>query len=719
MDCRSAGARLALLWLHRRRVRTQLAAWRQWTAATAEHRAAEETEERRGRATAQLARELDRVVEGMRHRILRRSLRLWYRHAERQVARDVTVGREASSKEAAARRLFAVVERNLLRRQARVWGRLVGSAVAASGRLRREQEARERRDRLLALAESRSSRRRLSRAWLAWRNLSAEQRHRGEVDGVRAASGATILAAIARRKEEEAQRWVFVVWRGRLHRAQQRERALSGALSCLLHSEARVERDRMLRCLTQWRLATAEGGRALAEEDRVRAEAALRGQAIFSILERKRLRRLGEGFRRLLQNRDASVYQSREERARLEDLARGLHALRRTTARRSQRRVASAFARWRCVAAEIGQRSDRALLVSARRRGAAQMVGSVAARHEALVLSRAWAVWRSRAASAAIHHGERASADLRVAGARHSAGARLLTTAMGGARRRVLRTAWQAWREEAREAAEAELQTLEMHFHLARTLTRVEKRVELEKVRRAWGAWRRNVRSMACVSRVAERGRRARLAEGMTRWRVASAERGQAEAEKGRVAAENAVRARALGVLLKRRAHRQLREGFNSILRHGAWAIYVSRQDEVRADRLSRGFQVLARAHARRMEKRKLAAILRWRFFASESRRREETDLLQAKGKKAGAKTLASLVSRREKSSVARAWGIWRSGAASAAMHEGERASADRRVFDARRSAGCRLLAGVLASARRAALAGAWAVWRKEVSESA
>ncbi|CAN0157822.1 unnamed protein product, partial [Hapterophycus canaliculatus] len=631
VDCRSAGARLALLWFHRRRIRTQLAAWRQWTVTTAEGRAAEERQVQRGRATALLARELDRVVEGRRHRILRRSLRLWQRRAEGQLAHDIMVDHEAKSKQAGARRLFAMVERNLLRRQARVWGRLVGATVTASGRLRREQEARERRERLLAVARSRLSRHLLSRFWSAWKGLSAEQRHRGEVASIQAARGATILATITRRKEGEARRMAFSMWRERSDQAQRRERVLSRALSCLLRSEARVERDRMARCLTRWRLVTVEGGRALADEDRALAEAAFRGQAVVSVLHRKRLRRLGEGFRRLVQNRDASIYENREERARREGVSRGLHALRRTMARRSQKRVMSAFTRWRCFAAEVGQQGDRALLVSARRRGAAQMLGSFVARHENLVMSRAWAVWRSGADSAAIHDGERASADLRVASARHSAGARLLTTAMSGARRRVLWSAWRAWRAQAKEAADAELQTMEKHFHLARTLTRVEKRVELAKVRRAWGTWRKNARSVACLPRIAERSRRARLAEGMTRWRVASAERGQAEAERGRAAAESGVRARALRALLKRRAQRQLREGFNRVLRHGAWAIYSSRQEEVRSDRLSRGLQLLARAWARRRERRKLTAISRWRSFASESRRREEADLLQAK----------------------------------------------------------------------------------------
>ena len=683
----------------------------------AEDRDAEEREERRGRAAAQLARELARVVEGRQQRILRRSLRLWHRHAEEHLAHAMAAGRQASCREAGARRLSAVLERNLLRRQARVWGRLIGSTVAASGRLQRERDALEQRDHLLAVAESRSSRRLLSRAWLAWKGLLAERRQRGELDRVRAASGAVVLATVARRKEDEALRQVLSLWRERAHEARQRERALSRAVACLLRSEARGQRGRMAHYLGQWRVASVMGGRALAEEGRASTELAFRGQAVLSILRRQRAHRLGEGFRRLAHNRTVSVYGSREEQARRENVARGIHGLRRTMARRSQRRVMRAFARWQCFAAEVGQQGDRALLASAQRRAGAQMLGSVMARHEAYILSRAWTVWRSGAASAAIHDGERASADLRVSGARHSAGARLLATAISSARRRVLWNAWQTWCREAKASADAELQTMEMHFHLARTLTRIEKRADLAKVRRAWGTWGRYARSVSCLPRVAERSRRAQLAHGMTRWRVASAERGKAEAEQGRVAAEEAARGRALWVLLKRRAHRQVGEAFNRILQHGAWAIYQSREEEIRDGHLSRGFQVLARACARRRERRKLAAISRWRNFASESRRQEERGILQTRGKRAAAKTLASLVSHREKSRLGRAWALWRSGAAAAAVHEGERASADLRVFGARRSAGCRLLVGVLGSARRGALAKAWSIWRKEVRE--
>lgn len=48
---------------------------------------------------------------------------------------------------------------------------------------------------------------------------------------------------------------------------------------------------------------------------------------------------------------------------------------------------------------------------------------------------------------------------------------------------------------QVRAAADAELHTMEMHFHLARTLTRVERRTEVAKMARAWRAWGEVVRA--------------------------------------------------------------------------------------------------------------------------------------------------------------------------------------------------------------------------------
>lgn len=651
--------------------------------------------------------------------MLRRSLHLWHRHAERQVAHAVSMGQDATSRQAGARRLGAVLERNLLRREARVWARLVGSAVAASGRAERERKAQAQRDRLVAAAESRSSRRLLSAAWFAWREAWAAGRHRSEVQALQAARGAAAVAGVTRRKEVEAQRQVLALWRAQGLQARQKERAMSRALSCLLRSQARVEHNRMARSLAQWRLTCAMSGRALADEDRAFAEAAFRGQTILALLRRKRMHRLGEGFRRLFHHRAIAVYGIKEEQFRRDNVSRALRSLKRMVARRSQRRVMSAFARWRCFAAEIGQQSDRALLLSAQRRAGAQALGSLLFRHEMCVVSRAWTLWRAGAASAAVHDGERASADLRVSGARHSAGARLLATTLCSARRRVLWKAWNVWCKEVKEATDAELKTMEKHFHLARTLTRVEKRNLLARVGRAWRIWDKRVRVATSLPRVASRVRRDSLAHGMTRWRLVCVQQRKADAEKGRAAAEATVRAQALSVLVKRCNARQVSDAFYRLVEHGAWAIYWSKEEDARLDSLSKGFHTLARAGARRMERRKLTALARWRYFASESRRWHDKALLQAAGKRAGAKALASLVSHRENSGVARAWAMWRSGATTAAIHEGERASADLRVLAARRSAGARLLVGVLGATRRRALGKAWSVWCQEAKATA
>eukprot|EP00904_Undaria_pinnatifida_P001519 jgi/Undpi1/11368/HiC_scaffold_30.g13665.m1 len=720
LDRQHAGARLTLRWLIGGQERARLTAWRRWVGLAAGARAAEERESRRGRARAQLVLALGRVADRRRRRILRRSLRLLHSHAEEELAHAVAASHQAGSREAAARQLGAVLERGLLRRQARAWARLVGSTVAASGRVGRERETLARRNRLVAAAELRSSRRLLSGAWLAWREVWAKGRHASEVGALKAERGAAVVAVVTRRRMEELQRRVFHLWRADVRRASQRKRGMVRMAACLARAEARARRDRVTRCLAKWRLACIMSGRAVAEGDRVSAVVALRGRTVAAILSRRRLRRLGEGFRRLTQNRTASVYGSREVRARRDGLSRGLRALGRVAARSERGRVVTAFSRWLCFAAQVGQRSDRALLVQERRRAGAQMLGSLVYRHEVSVLSRGWALWRSGAASAAVHEGERASADLRVSGARHSAGARLLATTMGGARRRALGRAWSTWRREAKEAADAELQTMEKHFHLARTLTRLEKRNQLARVGRAWRLWQRKARSAARLPRlaglVAGRARLASLERGMTRWRLASLQKGRAEANEGREAAEARVRSQALSALLRRLARRQLRECFARLVEHGAWAIYRSRREEALGDRLSQGLRVLASVCARRTERSKLAALALWRRSTYESRRIEDRGLLRAAGRRAGSRTLASLASHKERSSVARAWAVWRSGAASAAVHEGERASADERVLGARRSAGLRLLAGVAGSARRRAFARAWSVWRGETA---
>lgn len=718
-ECQQAGARLAFRWFRRQRRKKLSVVLRRWVTVTAGNRGAEEKEARRAQALALFARELTRVAERRRRSTLRRSLHLWHRQAEGQLAHAISLDHQASSRRSGARRLGMVLDRNLLRRKARVWARLLGSAVAASGRVEQDRKAQAHRERLAAASEARASRRLLSVAWLAWKEAACHGRHRSELDTMRVTRGAAIMAKITTRKEEGTQRRALSVWREQARRARNRERGLARLLSCLMRSEARVGHVRVMRCLTRWRLVCALSGRAAAQGDKASAEASFRGHKIAAILSRKRLRRLSEGFRCLAYNRTSCVNGSKEEHAKRASISLGFRTLRRTIVRRSHTRLMSMFARWRCYAAEVGQEGNRALLVSAQRRASAQMLGSFFSRHESFLLSRAWTVWHSGAASAAIHDGERASADLRVSSARHSAGARLLATTLSSARRRRLWKVWTVWRNEVKAAADEELQSMEKHFHLARTLTRVERRNQLARLERAWRTWHRHTRSIACLPRVAGRVHRAQLANSMTRWRLASVQQGQAEAEEGRAAAEAAVRARALVVLVKRVAQRQLAEGFQRLVEHGAWVIYWSRKEESRKGRLSQGVHILTRAWARRKERCKLSALAQWRFFVSESRRDGDKKLSQAAGKRAAAKALAGLVNGRGKSSIVRAWAVWLSGTTSAAVYEGERASADRRVCGARRSAGARLLIGTLGAARRRALLNAWQTWRNEAKSAA
>lgn len=671
------------------------------------------------RAAMQLAREIARVVDSRRHRIVRRALGLWRLHAQGLATHSMNAARHVGSREAGARRLGAVLERNLLRRKARVWARLVWSAVAATGRLEWEHEVRVQRERLAVAARSRSARRTISIAWFAWKDAWVQGRHRGEVETLRAQRGTAILASFTRRKELAVQRQALELWRARVGQVRKRERAVSRMATCLLRAEVRHQRALGVRCLVRWRLECAMHGKALAEEAKVSVEMAFRGQAIVAILRRRRLHRLGKGFRRLYHHKTLAAYVTKEEQARRDGLSRGLRGIRRMITRTTQKRVVRAFARWRCFAAEMGQNNDRALLLSARRRAGAQVLCALVSHRESCMLSRGWALWRSRAASAAVHDGERASADLRVSGARHSAGARLLLMTLSVVRRRALGKAWGVWCREARAAADAELKSMEKHFHLARTLTRVERRAQLARVSRAWRVWARQVRVAATLVRATRCVRRAQLAHGMARWRLACHRRKHSEADVGRASAESALRGHAIAALVRRHRVRQLREGFSRLFDHGAWAIYGAKEEAARLDRVARGLHVIVRTCARRRERRKLATLGHWQQFAAESRRQDDRALLQRAGRRAAAKALASLVSRRESASIARTWGIWRAGAATAAVHEGERASADQRVFGARRFAGARLVAGVLAGARRRALGQAWAVWCKEVKAAA
>lgn len=711
VDRQEAAARLVLRCLNRRKLVGQLAAWRKWTATASAEGMARERSRWRLLAARQLVRELGRVVEGRRLSVLRGSVGLWRSKARGLADLSAVMARQAGDKEAGARRLHAVLERNLLRRKARVWARLLGTAVATCERLQRERDSEAQRERLLGVARARSARRKLGVAWLAWKDAWVARKHRGEVGVLHTLRGAAGVAAVTRRKELEALRRGLSLWRAQARQARRRERAVSKVMACSLRAEARSQRARASSCLLRWRLWSARQGKALAEESKASTEAALRARAILVILERRRQRRLGEGFRRLILHSSSVVFGTRQEQARREHLGRALRSLGRMVARRGQREAMRALTQWRCFAAEAGQLSDRVLLRSIRRRSGVQALCAVLSHREKRRLSRAWTLWRSGAASAAIHDGERASADLRVGKARHSAGMRLLSMTLSAARRKSLVKAWGVWRTEVRAAAEAEFHLMEKHFHLARTLTRVERRAQLARMSRVWRVWTKHVRAVNCLTRAARGVRRAQLAGGMARWRLACHRRRQAEADEARASAESALRARAVLALVQRQKMRQLKDGFEALFHHGAWAIYGHQQQAARLERVARGSHALARLRARRHERRKLAMFGRWRRLSAEGRMRDDRALVYAANLRAGAKALASLVSRRQHSSAARAWTTWRAGAASAAVHEDERASAEQRVIGARRSAGARLLSAIYSAAKRRALARSWAQW--------
>lgn len=680
---------------------------------------AQERENWRVRTVTQLARELARVVESRRLRILRRSMSVWHRRALHIATHSAKVAHDEKSIEAGARQLHAVLDRALLRRKARVWARLVGSAIATAGREERSREVLAHHDRLLAVAKARSSRRIVAGAWRAWKSTWVESRHRGEIKSLRAQRGVGMVVAITRRKQLEGLRIAMVSWRARGCLARERERAASRIATCLLRADARWKRTLAARCLLRWQLGCIMRGKAVAEEGKASAEAAYRAQAVLAIIRRHRLHRLGEAFRCLFHHKTVTVYGTRQEEARQAGFSRGLRGLGRMVARKTQRQLMSAFARWRWFAAGVGQQSDRALLVSSRKRAGAQSLVSLLTRRERGKVIRAWTLWRSGAASAAVHDGERASADLRVSGARHSAAARLLLITLSAARRRAMGKAWRLWYMEVREAGEAELQTMEKHFHLARMLNRVEKGIELESLERAWHVWGKRVIEASSLAKIVGRVRRSQLTHGFNRWRLTCHRIRLAEADTGRASAEAALRAKAMSILTKRHKLRQLREGFSRLFDHGAWVIYFSKEAAARRDRLAQGLHVLARSCARRRERDKLRVLGRWQRFTSERRRQDDRALLQATGRRAGAKSLAALVARRENMCLGRSWGIWRTGAASAAVHDGERASADQRVFGARRSAGARLLCGVVAATTRRTLTKAWVVWCKEAKAAA
>lgn len=680
---------------------------KQWRSATAEERIGVCSPH----VSVQFARELARTVEKRRQRILRRSFQYWHREVNAQMAHDAIMGQDAKSREAGGRRLFAVLDRNLLRRKARAWTRLIGTAVAASGRLEQEREAQRRQARHLTSAEFRASRRLLSKTWLAWKGGWAEGKHAEEVRVLRTQRAALALATIMQKTNDYVRRVAIGRWRGKVLNAREREKGISALVVCLRRSQAHVEREMVLRCFAQWRVVCAVKSRAMAEKERWSAEAVIKGQSVLAVLRRIRLVRLSEGFRRLVHHRTLVVNETKRAEVVRDKISRGLCVLRCVLSRRSMKCVVASFVRWRWYTAEIGQRSDRALLVSARTRAGIEVLGGMVSRREMSAVSLAWRRWRSGVVTAAVYYGERASADLRVSDAHRSAGVRLLVKSLGAARRRMLSRALGTWRQEAKNTADSSVRVRNTHMNLARMLVRVEKRNQVASVQRAWRVWNAYVRTVTRFGQILRRHRTAQMLDVMNRWRMACLYDQQTVAEERRGAAVAEMRGQVIMRLVEARCRRQLGHAFHLLIEHSAWTIYRSKQRDACRDRQSRAFHILERAFARHRQRNKYTALLRWRSFDAECRRQHDKALLVAAGKRSGAKTLVSMVSRRSRSNVARAWSVWRAAAAAAGAQEGERASADLRVVQANHVAGVRLLISVLSSSRRRRLAKAWIVW--------
>lgn len=704
MERQQAGATIALCSLRKRDALSQ------WRAAVAEERREDELGVWHSRASVQFSRELSRAVKKRRQRILRRSLQHWYREVNAQITYTVTIEQEAKSREAGWRQLLAVLHRNLLRRKARAWVRLVGTAVAASGRLEQERKAQSQRARHLTSAEFRASRRLLSKTWLAWKEISAEGKHAGEVRALRAERVALTLGSIIRRKNDDIRRFTVATWREKAIMAREREQGISNLAVCLMRSQVRSEREIVVRCFAQWRVVCAMKKKALAEKERSSAEVTVKGHVVLAVLRRKRLLCLSEGFRRLMHHRTLVVHETKKAQVICD-------VLRRVLARQSMKCVMSSFVRWRWYAAGVGQRSDHALLVSARTRAALEVLGAILSRRKMSSVSLAWRLWRSDVITA-VYDEERASVDLRLSDAYRSAGIRLLVNSLGASRRRMLSRALSTWREEAKNAADCSIQARKMNMNLARTLVRIEKRKQMESVQRAWRGWNAYARTVARFGQILRRGRTSRIKDAMKRWQITCSHRQKAAAEERRAAAVAEMRGRVIMRLVEARRRHELTHAFHHLIEQGAWAIYWSKQRDARLRSYSRGFHKLGRAFARYRQRRKYAALSRWCSFASECQRQHDKALLYAAGKRSGAKTLTSLVSRRSSSNVARAWSVWRSSAAAARAQEGERVSAYLRVVQANHVAGVRLLISALSSARRRTLANAWRVWGREKREA-
>ncbi|CAM9411631.1 unnamed protein product, partial [Discosporangium mesarthrocarpum] len=472
--------------------RRQARAWARLLSSGAAASAAREQErargKRQGRALGALCARLSRSLLG-------KALGTW-KHATVESRLREALGTLQGERGAAA--LGAVVGRALWRSQLRAF-RQLRSVVSAGARV--EQGARA----VVAILSREQTRRRealLVWGLWAWRvkaaeelRAEAEQRRKGTELVLRARALVGLLLKRRRRLLEVA--FEAVVAYG------------AWAIYHSARNQSRLQRvevgSRVLERVGSRRWAARRGAAFVAW----RSLALDRGSwaQVLQRLDRHwRRRLLSQGFQAIVARGAWGIYDSKEAEGLSYRLWAGARLVQRALSRRLAMRAVGVLAHWRHLVAEAGIEDGGQRLLQAKRESGARLMARALSRVATTKCSRAWACWRASAAWAAAEEGMRMIGDLRLSDTCRRAGATLMARALWAGRRRALGNALRTWRTETRAAADAELQSLEMHFHVASTVLRVERRSYAARVARTWRLWA----ALTCEARYEDQ----RLAKG-------------------------------------------------------------------------------------------------------------------------------------------------------------------------------------------------------------
>ena len=283
----------------------------------------------------------------------------------------------------------------------------------------------------------------------------------------------------------------------------------------------RVRTARMVEAMNRWRLTCLQRQQAAVEEGRPAAVAEMRALVIRQLVEARNRRQLRHGFHLLIEHGAWAIYWSKERDAHRDRQSRGFDMLERAFARHRQRSKFIALSGGAHLLQKSGGKTTRL---------SSTLLGKDRERKHWFRWSRGGPTPMSRVpglfgelqqpAAAGAQEDQRVSADLRVVQASRIAGVRLLISALSSARRRTLAKAWVIWSKEKRAAAEAELRSIDNHFHLARTLGRVKRRVELARMDQALREWRKTVvfESQAEMQAMKRNYNTAQTLTGVARW---------------------------------------------------------------------------------------------------------------------------------------------------------------------------------------------------------